>query len=109
VSESRPLDGPSLASGFRVAQLRYRCTNWGISIGGICALVATLVVFDERVRTLVANTLTTESFGRLAGTIARGQQLVHGAYATVSQSPEHASLTLFALVAGVLLLLMVRS
>jgi hypothetical protein len=92
-----------------MVQLRQRCTNWGISVGGACTLIASLAVIDERVRTLVADTLTTDSFGRVGVTIARGHQMVQGAYASVSQSPEHASLTLFALVAGGLLLLMIRT
>ena len=92
-----------------MAQLRQRSINWGISAGSAGMLIASLAVFDERVRTLVADTLTTDSVGGLGTTIARGQQVVHGAYASVSQSPEHASLTLFALVAGGLLLLMIRT
>jgi hypothetical protein len=92
-----------------MAQLRQRCTNWGISVGSACTLIASLGAVDERFRTLFADTLTADSVGRLGVTIARGQQMIHGAYATVSQSPEQASLTLFALVAGGLLLLMIRT
>jgi len=72
-------------------------------------LLASLAVFDERVRTLLPNSLTSDSFGGLWVTITRGQHVVQGAYASVSQSPEHASLALMVLVGGGLLLLMTRS
>jgi hypothetical protein len=89
-----------------------RVTSSFITTGaGICAIVVGLVVIDERVRSEVAALASGRvAPGELAGFGTRVQDLGFLAVQAVrDQSIEHAPLTLFALAALVLFVLMLRT
>jgi hypothetical protein len=78
---------------------------------GVCAIVVGLAVIDERVRSEVAALVAGRAgTGELAGFGARAQDLgLLAVQAVRDQSIEHAPLTLFALAALVLFVLMLRT
>ncbi|HUR33693.1 MAG TPA: hypothetical protein VM032_07845 [Vicinamibacterales bacterium] len=78
---------------------------------GIAAIVTGLAVIDERVRGEVAALASGHArAGDIAGVGGRMQELgLVALYAVRDQSIEHAPLTLFALVALVLFVLMLRT
>ena len=89
-----------------------RATTTFITTGaGLCAIVTGLAVIDERVRSEVAALVSGHGgTGQLAGFGGRIQELgLIAMQAVRDQSIEHAPLTLFALVALILFVLMFRT
>jgi hypothetical protein len=89
-----------------------RATTSVITTGaGIGAIVVGLAVIDERVRSEVAALVTGRgAAGEIAGFGVRVQELgLIALQAVRDQSIEHAPLTLFALLALVLFVLMIRT
>ena len=89
-----------------------RATNGFITTSaGLCAIVVGLAVIDERVRGEVASLASGHAGGgEIAGFGSRVQELgLVAVQAVRDQSIEHAPLTMFALVALVLFVLMFRT
>lgn len=89
-----------------------RATSGFITTGaGLCAIVVGLAVIDERVRHEVAAFATGRAnSAEIAGFGTRAQELgLLAIQAVRDQSIEHAPLTLFALAALVLFVLMLRT
>ena len=79
--------------------------------GGLCALLIGLAAIDERVREQIARTFTTRGPANEIATFGSrvNDMAMIAAQAMRDQSIEHAPLVIFALTAGILLVLMTRT
>ena len=89
--------------------LRVRFASGLVSAGSLCAVGAGLAALDDRVRSFMANVLTSDPSSDLALASTYFQQLKRTLIeATGTQSIEHAPIAVFAFAGMVLVLLMLR-
>ena len=102
--------GTSFAYLTSVAQVGHRLRTWTLNVGSAGALVGCIAALDDRVGTVIANVVTTASFGELAIAGARAHRFAQSAVEMIGlQSPEYATMAMFACAGVGLLVLSLRT
>ena len=87
-----------------------RLSSGILSVGSISALVAAMAAIDDTFRGVLAGILTAEPSNALVSASASAQHMTRAFTQTLAlQTAGHGSLVVFALAAGALFLLMLRT